>query len=203
MKKRMRASIHKHKANPIPGSPPTKRLVNPARSNPARLSAWEKALPIQASLKVNTPGDRYEQEADRIANQVMRMPQPQVQRKSCACGKLAGPDGMCEDCKRKRLNIQRMTNGEGGQTAAPAAVHQTLQQPGRPLDAPTRNFMESRFGQDFGKVRVHTNNTAASSAESINALAYTHGANIVFNQGQYQPQSDVVSGKPMPVRRGP
>jgi phage-related minor tail protein len=35
---------------------------------------------IQAKLKVGQPGDKYEQEADRVAEQVMRMPEPQVQR---------------------------------------------------------------------------------------------------------------------------
>jgi len=35
---------------------------------------------IQAKLKVNQPGDVYEQEADRVAEQVMRMPEPQVPR---------------------------------------------------------------------------------------------------------------------------
>ena len=35
---------------------------------------------IQAKLIVNEPGDKYEQEADRVAEQVMRMPEPQVQR---------------------------------------------------------------------------------------------------------------------------
>jgi hypothetical protein len=50
--------------------------------------------------------------------------------------------------------------------------------------------MESRFGQDFSQVRIHTNGTAAGSAESINANAYTYGPNIVFNQGQYQPDTN-------------
>jgi hypothetical protein len=35
---------------------------------------------IQAKLTIGQPGDKYEQEADRVAEQVMRMPEPQVQR---------------------------------------------------------------------------------------------------------------------------
>ena len=34
----------------------------------------------QAKLKIGAPNDRFEQEADRVADQVMRMPEPQVQR---------------------------------------------------------------------------------------------------------------------------
>jgi hypothetical protein len=144
-------------------------------------------------LKVNTPGDEYEQEADRVANQVMRMPESAVQRRTCSCGKPAGPDGMCADCKRKQLNIQRKASGESGQMVAPPIVHHTLQQPGRPLDAPTRSFMEARFGQDFGRVRVHTDTLAANSADSVSARAYTVGYNIIFGGGQYAP--DTHSGR--------
>jgi hypothetical protein len=37
---------------------------------------------IQAKLTINKPGDKYEQEADRIADQVMRMPDPVAQRQA-------------------------------------------------------------------------------------------------------------------------
>jgi hypothetical protein len=35
---------------------------------------------LQPKLKIGAPNDKYEQEADRVADQVMRMPEPQVQR---------------------------------------------------------------------------------------------------------------------------
>jgi len=35
---------------------------------------------IQFKLSIGLPGDRYEQEADRIADQVMRIPEPGLQR---------------------------------------------------------------------------------------------------------------------------
>jgi len=146
-------------------------------------------LPIQASLKINAPGDRYEREADRVADQVMRMPAPQVQRKTCSCGRPVGPDGMCKECKRKKLGIQRMAPGEAPQTSAPPIVHQVLQQPGRPLDSATRNFMESRFGQGLGGVRVHADAKAAKSADAVNAWAYTVGQDVVFGNSHYQPQT--------------
>ena len=49
--------------------------------------------------------------------------------------------------------------------------------------------MESRFGHDFGEVRIHTDAQAAQSAEAVNALAYTVGQNVVFAKGQYQPRT--------------
>ena len=159
---------------------------------PRRQPRWTAAdrPTIQFSLKVSQPGDPYEQEADRVAEQVMRMPAPDRQRQTCACGKPMGPDGLCEECKRKQLNAQRMATGNGAATTAPAIVHQVLQQSGRPLDSATRHFMESRFGHDFAGVRVHTNGPAAASAEAVRARAYTAGHNIVLNRGQFSPGTE-------------
>jgi Domain of unknown function (DUF4157) len=60
---------------------------------------------------------------------------------------------------------------------------------GQPLPVPARGFFESRFGQNFGDVRVHTDAAAAHSARSVDALAYTKGRDIVFGEGQYAPGS--------------
>ncbi len=66
---------------------------------------------------------------------------------------------------------------------------------GSPLDTATREDMETRFGHDFGDVRVHTDAAAHDSAKSVNAQAYTVGSNIVFQRDKYDPSSD--SGKHM------
>jgi hypothetical protein len=60
---------------------------------------------------------------------------------------------------------------------------------GSPLDAPTRSSMESAFGASFDHVRVHTDDTASRSAESVGANAYTVGSDVVFRSGQYDPGS--------------
>ena len=100
------------------------------------------------------------------------------------------PDLINPPAKKPAGTIQRRPSGGGGDPAvAPPIVHQTLSRPGRPLDSATRHFMEARFSRDFGAVRVHTGEAAAASAESVRARAYTHGSNIVFNQGQYRPNS--------------
>lgn len=49
--------------------------------------------------------------------------------------------------------------------------------------------MESRFGYDFGHVRVHTDARAVESARAVKALAYTVGRDVVFGAGQYNPIS--------------
>jgi Domain of unknown function (DUF4157) len=58
---------------------------------------------------------------------------------------------------------------------------------GRPLDATTRAFMDTRFGHDFGAVRIHTDGAAARAAARRGARAYTHGNDVVFGAGQYAP----------------
>lgn len=72
-------------------------------------------------------------------------------------------------------------------------VDEVLQTPGQSLDVDTRTFMESRFGQDFSQVRVHTDAKAAKSAQAVNAIAYTVGQNIVFGAGHYFP--NIPTGK--------
>jgi hypothetical protein len=162
----------------------------------------------QLKLAVNTPGDEYEQEADRVSEQVMRMseaganvrgaPAPSIvfggvaglQRK-CACG------GTCDDCKKKhpepehaQVRLKAAGPASTGGIEAPPIVHEVLRTPGQPLDVATRAFMEPRFGWDFSKVRVHTDGKAGTSTRSIQALAYTSGHDIVFNNGQYSPHTE-------------
>jgi hypothetical protein len=60
---------------------------------------------------------------------------------------------------------------------------------GSSLDVSTKEFMESRFGYDFSKVRIHADLRAARSSSAINSLAYTLGNHIVFGEGQYQPHT--------------
>lgn len=92
--------------------------------------------------------------------------------------------------------LQRYVGNNGMQevpvspsNAVPPIVHEVLRSPGQPLDDDTRAFMEPRFGQDFSRVRVHTDTKASESAQAVNALAYTVGRDVIFGAGQYQPQS--------------
>jgi hypothetical protein len=66
-----------------------------------------------------------------------------------------------------------------------------LRSPGRPLDAATRAYMEPRLGYDFSNVRVHTDDAAARSARSIDALSFAVGADIAFDSGRYAPHTPV------------
>jgi hypothetical protein len=131
-------------------------------------------------LAVNEPGDQYEQEADQVADQVMRMTEPvKVQRK-------------CASCEDEEAALHRQVTG-AGPVAAPMIVRDVLSSPSQPLDQSTRAFMELRFGHDFSKVRVHTGERAAESVRAVNAHAYTVGPHIVFGARQYA--TDTVAGQ--------
>jgi len=71
----------------------------------------------------------------------------------------------------------------------PASVDRVLASAGTPLDRASRAAMESRFGADFSRVRVHTNEEAAASARDIRAAAYTSGSHVVFGANRYEPHT--------------
>lgn len=139
---------------------------------------------IQRKLAIGEPSDRYEQEADRTAERVMRLPEAALQRK-CACG------GTCPHCEEEhaRLQPKRESGSAASQAEAPPLVHEVLRSPGRPLDAATRAFMEPRFGRDFSQVRIHSGAAAEQSAADVNAMAYTVRNNIVFARGRFAPET--------------
>jgi hypothetical protein len=111
-----------------------------------------------------------------------------VLQRKCACGKHAG-GGECGECGRRKGSLQRSASGAGHNAAAvPDSVHEVLGSSGSPLDLQTRSYMESRFGHDFSRVRVHTDSRAQESAQAVNALAYTVGRDIVFGAQQYAPR---------------
>jgi hypothetical protein len=140
---------------------------------------------IQTKLTVSSPGDSYEQEADRVSDRVLRIPEPQ---RACSC---AGGCSRCQTEQRpqanKHLQTKRAPASEAGQVAVPPIVHEAVASPGQALDSVTRGFMESRFGHDFGQVRIHADEKAAEAARSVNARAYTLGQNVVFGAGQFAP----------------
>ncbi|HXA17867.1 MAG TPA: DUF4157 domain-containing protein [Thermoanaerobaculia bacterium] len=137
---------------------------------------------IQPKLLVNPPADIYEQEADRVAEHVMRMPDPQ-KMPTCACG------GGCAECKsapavHKHLQAKHVSAPLSGGTGVPSIVERVIQSPGQELNKAAREFMEPRFGQDFRHVRFHTGVDATESARAMSAMAYTVGNHVVLGANQ-------------------
>ncbi len=60
---------------------------------------------------------------------------------------------------------------------------------GQALPEDVRKEMETSFEADFSKVMIHTGPDAIQMTQALNAFAFTHGNDIYFNEGQFQPYS--------------
>lgn len=103
--------------------------------------------------------------------------------------KLADHFGSPPPAPRMPEQLQRKAADGAAAVAPMPAVRSALTEAGAPLDGATRGFMESRFGHDFSRVRIHADAAAAASARSVHAHAYTVGSDIVFGAGRYAPNT--------------
>jgi hypothetical protein len=102
-------------------------------------------------------------------------------KRECRSARPPGPTTIVQRAARQ---------GASASMDAAPLVGDVLSSAGQPLDGETQRFFSTRFGHDFGSVRVHADAAAAQSARSINALAYTVGHDIVFGGGQYAPNTN-------------
>jgi hypothetical protein len=150
---------------------------------------------IQAKLSISQPNDPDEQEADRVADQVMRMTEPAaptlskvalndapLQRKCAECA-TGAPCPKCDD--EQKIQTKELPSQKPQITAKFESSLASLHSGGQPLPPSVRNFFEPRFGADFSQVRVHSDGQAAESARAIQARAFTVGRDVVFGAGEY------------------
>lgn len=126
---------------------------------------------MQAKLAIGATNDPLEQEADRIADQVLAAP--------------ANPAVSSAPPRIQRIKGQSSKHAN----RVPVSVHRVLAGPGKALDSALKQEMEERFGHDFSRVRVHSSGAAEQSARDVNANAYTAGHNIVFGAGRFVPRT--------------
>jgi hypothetical protein len=200
--------------------------VNPSSLTPSDVLTLQRSIgnrattrllsPIlQTKLKLGPAGDKYEQEADRVAEQVVRQSEqgsPDVQRSSLAKEEIqAKPLSESisrvqrspieeEELQMKRiqrapieeeeLQMKRQHGAEGGEVES--SVEQQIHSArggGQPLEKGVRRQMERGFGASFKGVRVHTNQQADTLNRSLNARAFTVGNDLFFRSGEYKPGS--------------
>lgn len=156
---------------------------------------------LQAKLNFGQENDKYEQEADRLAEQITKMPDRTATTLSeqsptsniSFLQQASSIQRSCAACRAEDELVQKKSR-PGPPAELPASIHSSinaLQGTGRQLPKSDRNYYEPRFGTDFSKVRLHTDQQADSSARSVNARAFTLGQHIVFATGQYSPGSPV------------
>lgn len=128
---------------------------------------------MQMKLAISKRGDKYEQEADRIASQVIDMPAPRLKPPVQAITPFVH-ESRSDGVVTNDIDTARIASTRGGES---------------PLPESSRRFMESRFGLDFSQVRIHTGDYAAQLSRGLNAKAFTVGSNIYFNTGNFSPES--------------
>ncbi|MGB8647426.1 MAG: DUF4157 domain-containing protein [Anaerolineae bacterium] len=248
-------------------SPATPRRISgdPHSLSPANLIALQRTVGnkavrrlIQRKLTVGAAHDAYEQEADRVADQVMSAPQakakpavqrvgeedeqvqtkPLVQRQEEEDEVQTKPlaDSITplvqrvaeenpEEAVQTKPLVQRQEEEDEVQTKPLAdsitpLVQRAVEEEdevqtkrtdpfesfepggdfqqrldansggGSPLPGETRDFMESRFGTDFGNVRVHSGGESAQLNRQVSAQAFTHGSDIYLGEGKTDIQSN-------------
>ncbi|MCR9082940.1 MAG: DUF4157 domain-containing protein, partial [Cyclobacteriaceae bacterium] len=179
---------------------------------------------VQPALKVGKPGDRFEQEAESVANQVMMMP---ANSQPAMMSPLS--DGIQMQVEEEEEEIQMMPIystismvsrqeeeeevqlstdeeeevqlsseeeeeqiqlfGEGGGTVSSDVSGQIIQSKGsgQNLPSPIQAEMGQKIGADFSSVKIHTGPDAAQMSSQLGAKAFTHGNDIYFNEGKFQP----------------
>ena len=166
---------------------------------------------IQTKLTIGQPGDKYEQEADAMADQVMRMPQSdaQINRK-------------CEDCEEESLQmkpimesitpiIQKQAEEEEemiqmqpmeeeeemlqaksdrSQLSDTSSLSTSLNNSkgrGTGMSEQTNRLMSNSFGTDFSNVKIHTDSKRDSNESIIRCQGFYPWSGCIFQQGRIQP----------------
>ncbi len=163
----------------------------PAQSTPTQVGpSIQPKHTIQPKLAVNAPGDRYEQEADRVAEAVMEEPHRPVKAPVDDGKGLLGPAVPVNPLP----SIARSKSGHkvGGFDVAPEVEGRIgrMQGGGHALPEVERSLFESRMGYDFSQVRIHTGPEAVQTSREISAHAYTIGRDIAFSEGAYRPGTE-------------
>lgn len=179
------------------------KYFNPKTVNPAIVPEKK----IQPKLEVNPPNDKYEKEADNVANKVSRMPSnasenlqmsPKEDEENKIQMKPADEDESISMKPEDEDNIQMSPSYSGGQNVPQVSselnsqLNSTKGQ-GNPLPENVSKEMGRNIGSDFSNVRVHTDSNAIQMNKELGAKAFTHGNDIYFNSGNYN--TDSTSGK--------
>jgi hypothetical protein len=155
---------------------------------------------IQPKLEIGEPDDPYEKQADRVADAVVRMPdasQP-VQRQETEeeeelqMKRETTLQRKCKECEEEE-NLQRKSNisAESGNTVSEPISTQLRANSGKGNQLPlsVQSEMRQKIGADFSGVSIHTGSDASQMSRSIGARAFTHGEDIYFNSGEYNPST--------------
>jgi len=181
-------------------------------------SATPHSITVQAKLTIGEPGDKYEQEADRVASQVVKQINSPEAASSSQGQSVQRMEEPVEELQRQPsisdlqrtplpLEVQRVGMPEGEELQAKSILQRreaiaggeatndldtainSARGGGQPLDAGLQRSMGQAMGADFSGVKVHTDAQSDQLNQSIQAKAFTTGQDVFFRQGTYDPGS--------------
>lgn len=184
----------------------------------ARKSSDEKPLQkkpyIQTKLSVSTPGDSHEQEADRVADEVVsRSAANNASSTNTVVPGSSQPEKTLGNAQSLQTKISRVpeesiakmddetesvsdtspdtesTSSESENTVSADVEQQieSLKGNGSQLSDDVRSEMESQFSHDFSSVCIHNDAAADALCKQLSARAFTVGNDIFFASGEYAP----------------
>src|SRR5260221_11630859 len=161
---------------------------------------------LQTKLVVNEPGDKYEQEADQVAERVMRSSESEysqaasfsqnsssypIQRKHPQ-GEEVNRQPEQEEAEREEDESLQAKTFSGEKPAITSEIQtqiNSIRGNGHVLPPSYRKQMEAHLGHDFSQVKIHTDTHAAETAHALHARAYTIDQDIIFGSGQFAPET--------------
>ncbi len=169
---------------------------------------------VQAKLSIGKSNDKYEVEADKMADTVVAKKQPNNADTFFNPSPIVQQKKAKEVQKKEETEIQekplaqsitpivqktseekeevQMRSNNNAETEATSNIENKLESSktgGSSLQENTKTEMESGFGADFSKVRIHNDSNAVQMNKELGSQAFANGNNIYFNEGKYNPNS--------------
>jgi hypothetical protein len=173
-----------------------------------RITLDGRLVPVQTKLTVGAADDQYEQEAEGVAQQIVTTPEsavkppisPEASQAQAPAPKQAvaavnplehrepeKQEEPEEEAEKDRAPLQRESSRDSNDSfEAGADVETQLNSSkgrGSPLPDHVRTYMETRFGADFGHIRIHMGTDSAKMNEAVGAQAFTYGSEIYYGSG--------------------
>jgi hypothetical protein len=190
----MHVTARRDSGRPMNAHPDAVATSLEGRHDPRQLAYELATAGFRPKLKVDQPGDVYEQEADEIADRVMRSPAGDAsgsQGGQCCSGCASGV-GCSGGLQRQAAAAGSLAPSSEVSSATESRIR-SGDSTGQPLPGPTRAFFEPRFGCDLSDVRVHSGPDAAQLSGDLQAHAFTHGSHIWLGSGLSPEPSHVLA----------
>ncbi|MEL7039539.1 MAG: DUF4157 domain-containing protein [Cyanobacteria bacterium J06592_8] len=177
--------------------PEPNRSINPVFKNLVQRDEIQNVtlkIPFQTKLTIGAPGDPYEQEADRIAQNVVQQintstpdvtpSNPTTVQREIVEEQEGDDEGTVQ--MKPVIQLQELAGGAEAPSGLESSINRAKGS-GHPLDVGLQRSMGQAMGADFSRVKVHTGSTANQLSQSIQAKAFTTGEDVFFKSGEYQP----------------